>query len=75
MKFKKGDYVKIVKHYDYVYLKNQIGNIGIIKEIVHNHEYPYTVLYITGEASGSVEIYDNRGLKKLSKEEAMVELL
>ena len=78
MKFKVGDIVKIVSP-DYanpIYYKKVLNRIGIIVSADDRLSYPYNLRFIDNLGNlGVANIFCDKELIKLTKEEAAIELL
>jgi len=75
MKYKVGDYVKIILHPKVTYYRNQVGLIAEIIDVYPIKKYPYIVRFLNGRIKGRTELFDDKCLRIANRDEVMVELL
>ena len=73
MKYKIGDYIQIISpDYDDKF----IGDVCVVIEIRDIYEYPYRCKYLYNHPYGyDSDMFRDREIRRLNKDEAMVELL
>jgi len=75
MKFKEGDYVKIVPHPEVKFYRGQEGLLAKVICVLPFKRYPYFVEFINGDIQGKNEIFDEKCLELVDNEKVIVELL